>query len=190
VVFETNRYAVPADAPYPHLLIQAYPCRVELLHRDQVLASPPRCYGREQDLFAPLPYLPLVEQRPGAFDHATPIHRWREGWPSIDEQLLACLRTAGRDGHGVRECVRILRWQREHPADQIEQAIRLAWASGGLQADGVALCLPQLQPPTIPIPSLELTAQPRLAPVGMQPVDVGRDNQLLTEDSLWTPRSC
>jgi transposase len=181
VVFETNRYSVPADAPYPHLIIKAYPFRVEILHLDQVLASHPRCYGREQDIFDPLHYLPLLEQRPGAFDHAKPIRRWREGWPSIYEQLLARLRTAGRDGHGVREFVRILRLHREHPADQIEQAIRLALEYGCLHADGVALCLHQLQHPTLPIPSLDLTAQPRLAPVGMQPVDVGSYNQLLTE---------
>ena len=32
-----------------------------------VLASHPRCYGKNQDIFNPLHYLPLLEQRPGAF---------------------------------------------------------------------------------------------------------------------------
>jgi transposase len=181
VVFETNRYSVPTDSAYPQLIIKAYPFRVEILHLDQVLATHPRCYGREQDVLDPLHYLPLLEQRPGAFDHAKPIRRWRAGWPPIYEQLLARLRAEGREGHGVREFVRILRLHREHPADRVEQAIRLALQYGCLHADGVTLCLHQLQHPTPLPPSLDLTARPRLAPVGAQPVDVRCYDQLLTE---------
>jgi hypothetical protein len=181
VIFETNRYSVPADTPYAQLVIKAYPFRVDILHLDRVLASHPRGYGREQDIFDPLHYLPLLEQRPGAFEYAKPIRRWRAGWPPIYEQLLARLRADGRESHGVREFVRILRLHREHPAEQVEQAIHLALEYGCLQADGVALCLHQLQHPTSPVPSLDLTAQPRLAPVGTQPVDVRCYDQLLTE---------
>jgi transposase len=181
VIFETNRYSVPADSPYAQVVIKAYPFRLEILHLDRVLASHPRCYGREQDIFDPLHYLPLLEQRPGAFEHAKPIRRWREGWPPIYEQLLARLRAEGPDGHGVREFVRILRLHREHPAEQIEQAIGLALTYGCSHADGVALCLHQVQHPTLPVPSLDLTAQPRLAPVGTQPVDVRCYDQLLME---------
>jgi hypothetical protein len=180
VVFETNRYSVPADAAYPQLVIKAYPFRLEILHLDRVLASHPRCYGREQDIFDPLHYLPLLEQRPGAFEHAKPIRRWREGWPPVYEALLARLRADGRDGHGVREFVRILRLHRDHPAEQIEHAIRLALEHGCIHADGVALCLHQLQHPTAPVPSLDLTTRSWLAPVGAQPVAVSRYEQLLT----------
>ena len=154
---------------------------MEILHRDQVLAAHPRCYGREQDILDPLHDLPLVEQRPGAFDHAKPIRRWRAGWPPIYEQLLARVRADGSDGHGVREFVRILRLHREHPADQVAQAIRLALAYGCRHADGVMLCLHQLQHPTPSLPSLDLTAHPRLAPVGTQPVDVRCYDQRLAE---------
>jgi hypothetical protein len=91
------------------------------------------------------------------------------------------LRADGRESHGVRECVRIRRWHREHPAEQVEQALRLALEYGCLQADGVALCLHQWQHPTSPVPALDLTAQPRLAPGGTQPVDVRCYDQRLTE---------
>jgi hypothetical protein len=171
VVFETNRYSVPADTPYAQLVIKASPFRLEILHVDRVLASHARCYGREQDVFDPLHYLPLLEQRPGAFEHAKPIRRWREGWPPVYEELLARMRADGRESHGVREFVRILRLHREHPAEQVEQAIRLALQYG---------CLHQVQHPTTPIPSLDLTAHPRLAPVGTQPIDVRHYEQLLS----------
>ena len=77
VEFETNRYSVPADKAYRNLVLKAYPFRVDILYLDEVIASHPRCYGREQDIFDPLHYLPLLEQRPGAFEHAKPIRRWR-----------------------------------------------------------------------------------------------------------------
>jgi hypothetical protein len=107
------------------------------------------------------------------------MRRWREGWPPISEELLARMRADGRESHGVREFVRILRLHREHPAEQVEQAIRLALQYGCLHADGVARCLHQVQHPTTPIPSLDLTAHPRLAPVGAQPIDVRHYEQLL-----------
>jgi hypothetical protein len=154
---------------------------VEIVSLDRVLASPPRGYGREQEIFDPLHDLPLLEQRPGAFEYAKPIRRWRAGWPPIDEQLLARLRADGRESQGVREFVRILRWHRAHPAEPVEQAMHVALEYGCLQADGVARWLHQLQHPTSPVPSLDLTAQPRLAPVGTPPVDVRCDDQLLTE---------
>jgi hypothetical protein len=119
VVFATNRYAVPADSPSPPLVLKASPSRVDILHLDRVLARHPRCYGRAQASFDPWSDLPLQEQRPGAVDHAKPLRRWRERWPPIDEQLVARLRADARDGHGVREFVRLLRVPREHPAEPI-----------------------------------------------------------------------
>jgi transposase len=179
VIFETNRYSVPADQAQRHLILKAYPFRLEILHLDRVLASHPRCYGREQEIFDPLHYLPLLEQRPGAFDHAKPMRRWREGWPPVYEELLARLRADGREGYGVREFVRILRLHREHPADQVEDAIRVALRYGCAHAEGVTLCLHQRQQPAAPVAALELTAQPHLAPVGRQPVDLNCYEQLL-----------
>lgn len=179
VVFETNRYSVPADQAYPRLVIKAYPFRVDILHQDRVIASHPRCYGREQEIFDPLHYLPLLEQRPGAFDHAKPLRRWREGWPPVYERLLARLRSEGVGGQGVRQFVRILKLHRDHPAEQVEQAIGLALKYGCIQADGVELCLHQLQHPTPEIAPLDLAAHPRLAPVGSQPIDLSRYEQLL-----------
>lgn len=105
VEFETNRYSVPADKAYRNLVIKAYPFRVDVLYLDDVIASHPRCYDREQDVLDPLHYLPLLAQRPGAFEHAKPIRRWRQGWPSVYERLLAYLQAQPvlAEGQGGRE---------------------------------------------------------------------------------------
>ena len=179
VEFETNRYSVPADKVAGPLVLRAYPFRVEVLCQDRGIAGHPRCYEREQDLFDPLHYLALLEQRPGAFAHAKPIRRWRESWPPVYERLLTHLRTQWPDGRGIREFVRILNLHRTHPAELVEQAVSLALDYGCPHADGVALCLQQLQHPTAPVPSLDLAEQPHLSAVGAQPLDLQCYEQLL-----------
>jgi len=179
VIFETNRYSVPVDRAVPQLVVKAYPFRLDILHQDQVLASHARCYERDQDLFDPLHYLPLLEQRPGAFEHAKPLRRWREGWPVSYTRLLHILREAHPDGRGVREFVQVLRLHLEHPASLVAQAITAALESGCPHLAGVRLCLYQLLHPAPTPPALDLTDQPRLVAVGAQPINLACYDQLL-----------
>jgi transposase len=175
VVFETNRYSVPVQAAAAQLVLKAYPFRIDVLHQTRLIASHPRSYAREQDIFDPLHYLPLLEQRPGAFEHAKPLRQWRAQWPPIYEQLLARL---GRQEHGLREFVRILQLHGAYPAALIERAIAQALAYGCVHLDGVRLCLQQLLQPELP-PALDLSAQPHLQTIGSQPLDLQRYERLL-----------
>lgn len=178
VEFESNRYSVPADKAQPQLVLKAYPFRVEILYLNQLLASHPRCYGRNQDIFDPRHYLPLLEQRPGAFEHAKPIRRWRETWPTAYEQLLARLQAEQTEGQGIREFVRILRLHEQYPANLVEQAVVQALEYGCLHADGVLLCLRQLLHPEPAVVTLDLSAHPRLGS-DIAPPDLRRYEQLL-----------
>ena len=63
----SNRYSVPVNRAHREVTLKAYPFFVEIWDGTQLLAQHPRCYEREQDIFNPLHYLPLLEQRPGAF---------------------------------------------------------------------------------------------------------------------------
>jgi transposase len=179
VEYETNRYSVPADKAYHNLVIRAYPFRIDVLYLNDVIASHPRCYDREQDILDPLHYLPLLEQRPGAFEHAKPIRRWRESWPPVYERLLAQLRDRWPDGRGVREFVRILKLHQDHPANLVSQAIGQALEYGCVHADGVQLCLRQLMRPESPVSPVDLAQWPQLVPVGAQEPDLQRYDQLL-----------
>ncbi len=60
--YETNRYSVPVKHARRTVTLKAYPLSVEILDDAQKLASHPRCYEREQDVFDPLHYLPLIEK--------------------------------------------------------------------------------------------------------------------------------
>lgn len=180
VIFETNRYSVPVDQGGVQLTLRAYPFEIEVLDRERVLARHPRSYGREQDLFDPLHYLALLEQRPGAFEHAKPIRRWRETWPACYSLLLERLRRRDGDGPGLRAFIAVLQLHQHEPAALIAQAIEQALALGALHVDGVRLCLNQLKEPSVLPPSLNLDHQPQLATVGSQPLDLARYDQLLT----------
>ncbi len=178
VTFETNRYSVPVEAAYRQLVLKAYPFLIEVLHGADVVARHPRSYGRQQEVCNPLHYLPLLEQRPGAFEHAKPLRLWRARWSPIYEQLLAELQ-ANREGDGVPEFVRILKLHRDHPAALVEQAITRALASGCAHLDGVRLWLHQLEHPETPLPALDLSDRPWLAALHQAPVDLHRYDALL-----------
>jgi hypothetical protein len=179
VVLDTNRYSVPVDHAYRNLVIKAYPFRVDIMHLDRLLASHPRCYGRQQDIFDPLHYLPLLEQRPGAFEHAKPIRRWRQQWPPVYERFLVRLREQNRSGQPTREFVRVLKLHADHPAEMVAQAVEQSLHYGCVHADGVELCLRQLSNPAATIPSLNLAELPSWAVVGEQVPNLNCYDQLL-----------
>ena len=172
VDLDTNRYSVPAEHGNDQLVLRAYPFRVEILLGSEVIAAHPRCFGREQDVLDPLHYLTLLEQRPGAFEHAKPLRRWRKHWPKDYERLLEALRTRLPEGHGVKEFIAVLKLHREHPADQVEQAVHAAMELGAANLDGVTLCLRQLQHSQPQFPTLEAERFANLAAFGNQPVDL------------------
>lgn len=148
---------------------------MEILDGAGVIASHPRCYGKNQDIYDPLHYLPLLEQRPGAFQHAKPLRRWRASWPPVYERLLAQLQA---EGDGLREFVRILRLHQEYPAHLIEQAITQALTYGCLHLDGIRLCLRQLTAPALTATPLDLSEHPQLG-IAIELPDVRRYDQLL-----------
>jgi hypothetical protein len=179
VVFETNRYSVPTTHMADVLVLRAYPFRIEILRGPDVIASHARCLGREQDVLQPLHYLKLLTERPGAFEHAIPMRRWRAQWPAVYEHLLQRLQAAWPDGRGLREFLAILKLHLDYPADQVEQAIRSALELGAVHLDGVELCLRQLGAASTPAAVLDLSRQPQLARVGSQPINLRQYDSLL-----------
>jgi len=179
VVYETNRYSVPVEQARRELVLKAYPFHVEILREQEVIASHARCYGREQDIFDPLHYLTLLEQRPGAFEYARPLRAFRREWPPAYHRLLQRLKENWPEGRGVKEFVRVLRLHQEHSARLIEQAVERALEYGCVHADGVIHCLHALEQPQLELPALDLSEQPHLAEVGMQPVQLQQYEQLV-----------
>lgn len=179
VDLDTNRYSVPTEHGNDQLVLRAYPFRVDILLDHEVIATHPRCFDHEQDILNPLHYLTLLEQRPGAFEHAKPLRYWRKHWPKEYDHLLEELRTRSPNGHGVKEFIAVLKLHREHPADQVEQAVQAALELGAASLDGVLLCLRQLQQAQPQFPALEGERFASLAAFGNQPVNLQQYDQLV-----------
>lgn len=109
----------------------------------------------------PLHYLPLLLERPGAFEHAANPTLARPG----RSPMRGCSAACAPSGPMVRACASrgILQFHQEHPAPLIEQAIEQALQIGCVHADGVRLCLHQLCDPMPQLPPLDLRERPRFS---------------------------
>jgi transposase len=177
--YETNRYSVPVNRAKREVILKGYPFHIDILDKTDLIARHPRSYGREQDIFDPVHYLPLLEQRPGAFDYAKPLRRWKKEWPDSYHKMLDALTEKWPEGRGIQEFVRILHLHKDYPADLIEQAIAQALALKCVHLDGVLHCLRQMTDVKEPTASLDLSDRPDLDKVGNQPVDLSRYERLL-----------
>lgn len=181
VVFETNRYSVPAEQAAKHLTLRIYPFRIEIWHGQEQLASHQRSYERQQDILDPLHYLALLAQRPGAFEHAAPLQQWRAEWPALYETLLQQLRQQQSAQEAVREFIAVLQLHQTHPAVQVAAAIEAALSSNIPHLAGVTFCLNRLCDATPELSAIDMSAQPQLAAVGSPPVPATQYNQLLQQ---------
>lgn len=179
--YETNRYSVPVKHARRTVTVKAYPFTIDIFDGAKKLASHVRCYEREQDIFDPLHYLPLLEKKPGAFAYAIPMRRWQKDWPFAYHQMLNRLKENWPDGRGIQEFVRILMLHEHYPAEQLEQAVERALSYGCVHLDGVLYCLHELAEEASPAEAapLDLSDRPDLDAVGKQPVDLSRYEQLL-----------
>jgi transposase len=179
VIYETNRYSVPVKRARRDMIIKAYPFHIEIYDQTTLLARHPRSYEREQDIFDPLHYLSLLEKRPGAFDYAKPLRRWKEDWPESYHRMLQILREKWPEGRGVQEFVRILQLHQEYSPQIMEVAIVQALKYGCVHFDGVMYCLQQITAPQNAPTSLDLADRPHLREIGMQPIDLRQYERLL-----------
>ena len=93
--------------------------------------------------------------------------------------MLDRLRAQWPNGRGVREFVRILKLHRDHSPDLVAQAVEQALVHSCGHADGVELCLRQLEAPGTSIAPMDLTRWPELMAVGAQSLDLQCYDRLL-----------
>ncbi len=138
VTFQTNRYSIPVEHA-SSLLLRAFVDRVEITDGTKLLAIHPRCHEREQDILDVFHYLPLLRERPGAFDHAKPLKMWAH--PPILDRYLVQLRDRLPPRAATLEFLRVVELCGLHPLEEVAQAVEQAMVSGSLGGDTVAYFL-------------------------------------------------
>jgi hypothetical protein len=126
----------------------------------------------------------LLHQRPGAFEHALPIRRWRPSWPAVYEQYLAQLRLRLEEPEAVRRFVRVLQLHEDFPATDIALALTRALEMNCFHPDGIHNLLLVQHDPSPQVDRLDLSAWSNA--LGVQPQvsvpSLEQYNQLLAQE--------
>ena len=114
-----------------------------------VIARHRRSYDRDDFVFDPIHYLPLLEHKTGALDQAAPL----AGWDLPEEfGTLRRLLESRMGRRGKREFVQVLRLMETFSIEEVHQAVRDAIRLGALSFDAVkhlVLCSIEGRPPRL-----------------------------------------
>jgi len=116
------------------------------------------------DILNPLHYLSLLEQRPGAYEHAKPIQQWPEKWPDVYDRYLSALREHLSNDQATKEFIRILRLHEHYPEQTIASAMEESllyhcYSSDSFRQLVMRLTEPSVRPALVEV-SGELITQP------------------------------
>ena len=76
VRFDNNRYSVAAGAVGRPVEVRAYAGRIELRQDGRVVGEHRRSFGRDQTVFDPWHYVPVLARKPGALRNGAPFKDW------------------------------------------------------------------------------------------------------------------
>lgn len=162
--FDYNKYSVAARALGRPVEAHAYADRIVIRQGDDIVAEHARRFGREQTIYDPWHYVPVLAKKPGALRNGAPFKEL--ALPPALERLRGRLK--GSDD-GDRQMVKILTAATIDGLDALEAAAAKALAQGVTNADVVLNILARSRSapmePTIATPAhLKLTIEPRGRP--------------------------
>ena len=106
VRYRTNDYSAPVAYGHRDVLVRGYVDRVVISCCSEVIARHPRSYERDDFVYDPIHYLPLLERKTGSLDQAAPL----QGWDLPEEMnTLRRLLESRMGRRGKREFVQVLR---------------------------------------------------------------------------------
>jgi len=149
VRYRTNDYSVPVAYGYRDVLVRGYVHEVVISCGSEVIARHRRSYERDDFVFDPLHYLPLLEQKTAALDQAAPL----VGWELPEEfGILRRLLESRMGKRGKREFVQVLRLMENFRKEEVHSAVRDALRLGAVSFDAVkhlVLCRIEGRPPRL-----------------------------------------
>lgn len=142
IVFERNRYSVPAALANQIVSLRVYADRLVLVARAQVVAKHVRVFSRDHSSPGKTSYnwrhyLAVVQRKPGALRNGAPFTTLPKSFRTLRSALL---KRAGGD----REMADILALVLQHDEQLVEQAVREAIESGVLTKTHILNCLGHL----------------------------------------------
>ena len=173
--YRTNDYSAPVAYGRRDVLVKGYVDQVVISCGSEVIAQHKRSYERDDFVYDPIHYLPLLEQKAGALDQAAPL----QGWDLPEEFATLRRLLESRMGRsGKREFVQVLRLMENFSQQEVHAAVRDALRLGALSFDAVkhlVLCRLEGRPPR-----LDLELYPYLPRVRVNTTSAGDYMTLLS----------
>ena len=160
VQFDKNRYSVMSQAVGRPVEVHAYADRIMVRQDGGVIANHDRCFGREQTIYDPWQYVPVLARKPGAMRNGAPFKGW------VLPGALGRVRQKLKDvADGDRQMVRILSAALTDGLAAVKAACAEALDAGLCSSDVVLNALSRrhqpVPPPPIAVPdALVLRQQP------------------------------
>ena len=149
VRYKTNDYSVPVAYGHRDVWLRGYVDQVVIGCGGEIIARHPRCYDREDMVFDPVHYLPLLEKKITALDQAAPLAKW-DLPPEF--QTLRRLMEARMIKAGRREYVQVLRLLETFDPGDLHVAVKTALRMGTIGFDAIrhlVLCQVEKRPPKL-----------------------------------------
>ena len=143
VRFDNNRYSVAASAVGRPVEVRAYADRIELRQDGRVVGDHPRAFGRDQTVFDPWHYVPVLARKPGALRNGAPFKNWV--LPSGIDRVRRKLASVD---DGDRQMVTILTAVLSDGLPAVEAACQEALREGVHSADVIVNILARQREPT------------------------------------------
>jgi hypothetical protein len=163
IVFERNRYSVPAAFANRAVSLRVYADRLLIVAEARVIAEHERVFSRDHSsrgktVYDWRHYLAVIQRKPGALRNGAPFAELPKSFKRLQSALLK------REG-GDREMADILALVLHHDEKLVEQAVREAIASGILSKTHILNRLSRLLDTSLPEaleppPALSLDDEP------------------------------
>ena len=143
VRFDNNRYSVAASAVGRPAEVRAYADRIELRQDGRIVGEHSRCFGRDQTVYDPWHYVPVLARKPGALRNGAPFKDW-----ILPAHLERVRRKLGTAPDGGRQMVDILTAVLSDGLAAVEAACAEALGEGVHSADVILNILARAREPT------------------------------------------
>jgi hypothetical protein len=145
IMADHNRYSIDARAAGRMVLVRSHAERIVVLFNDAVVAEHPRHFRRDQIIYDPWHYLPVLVKKPGALRNGAPFKDW--DLPPALAQVRAKLKS---HPDGDRQFVKVLGAVLDHGLAAVEAACAEALAAGIASGDVILTVLARQRQPATP----------------------------------------
>ena len=147
VSFDTNKYSVAASAVGRPVEIRAYAERIEIRQDGRIVGEHHRMFGRQQTVYDPWHYVPVLARKPGALRNGAPFKDW-----VLPAGLERVRRKLAGAADGDRQMVDILTAVLSDGLPAVEAACAEALADGVHSADVILNILARRRDAARPAP--------------------------------------